>query len=151
MDFPHVTVELVLSWKWTMLTREGLAAVAARDRAPELLRRLVDRVLMTIEVSGPCEGFCAPWPIARNSLVWSASAGGHVMNVPVRERARGGGLPKLPLSIRRTQRKKVLKRDPQHMRRGIPALALKKKPYTGSPLTPSVRAPRSDWLETGAC
>jgi hypothetical protein len=71
------------------MTREGgLAAVAAMDRAPELLWLLVDRVSMAIEVSGPCKSFCAPWPIARNPLVWSASAGGHVMNDPY-EKGRG--------------------------------------------------------------
>jgi hypothetical protein len=67
-----MTVELVLSRKGTLMTRETDAAVAAGDSAPKLIRQLVDRIVMAITVRDTREGFCAAWPIARNPLVWGA-------------------------------------------------------------------------------
>ena len=47
MNFSHVRVKLVLSRKWTFLAREAFAAITAGDYAPELLCKLVDRIVVT--------------------------------------------------------------------------------------------------------
>ena len=79
-------VELILPWKWTLLTKKALAVVASGDRTPELCCQLVNGIPMAIEVRHSREGLRAPWPIAANPFVRSAPAKGHViMNSPCEE------------------------------------------------------------------
>lgn len=62
-------IEFVFSRKWTLQAGEALAAIAASDRAPELLCELVDGVVMTNEIWNPCKALCAPWPVAGNPFI----------------------------------------------------------------------------------
>lgn len=73
MDFSHMRVALVLSWKWASMEK-AFVAIAANLRAPKLFLLLVDSIAMTIEIGNPCESLRAPLPVTRNPIGWVAWA-----------------------------------------------------------------------------